>query len=156
MTVLCSLVIVGAVMILLDRLPRADILYSGVQLSVGRALVIGIMQVFALIPGVSRSGSTIIAGRLMGLPPAAAAEYSFLASIPIMFGVTLKLLLSNDDRQYFLTHLEPLLIGNAVAFVSGLLAVAFLMRYLGKHSLAVFGWYRIGLAAVVGMILLIQ
>ena len=114
------------------------------------------MQVFALIPGVSRSGSTIIAGRLMGLPSAGAAEYSFLASIPIMCGVTLKLLLGSDDRQYFLDNLEPLLVGNLVAFVSGLIAVGFLMRYLASHSLALFGWYRIGLAAIVALILLVQ
>ncbi len=155
-TVLVSLVVVGVVMVVLERLPKADKAQNGEQLSVGRALFIGILQIFALIPGVSRSGSTIIAGRLMGLPPAAAAEYSFLASIPIMCGVMLKLVLGSEDRHYFMTHLEPLIIGNIIAFVSGLIAVGFLMRYLSGHSLAIFGWYRIGLAATIALVILIQ
>lgn len=111
---------------------------------------------FALIPGVSRSGSTIIAGRLAGLSPAAAAEYSFLASLPIMLGVTAKVFLKASDRAYFMDNISMLLISNTVAFVSGLLAVGFLMKYLSRHSLAVFGWYRLGLAAVIGVVLLLQ
>lgn len=156
LTVLCSLVIVGVIMIFLDHIPKASSVPNGEELTISRALFIGLLQVFALIPGVSRSGSTIIAGRLMGLKPSAAAEYSFLASIPIMCGVTLKLLASSDDRQYLFDHLQPLLIGNAVAFVSGIIAVGFLMRYLSNHSLALFGWYRIALAVVVGVVVLLQ
>ena len=108
----------------------------------------------ALVPGVSRSGSTIIAGRLAGLKAAQAAEYSFLVSIPIMIGVTAKVLLS--DQQYLVDNMYILLAGNAVAFISGLFAVGFLMRYLQRHELAVFGWYRIGLAAVISVIFLVQ
>lgn len=156
LTVIVMLAIVGVVMIVLDRLPKASPAENGEQLTVLRALVIGILQIFALIPGVSRSGSTIIAGRLMGLSAEKAAEYSFLASLPIMSGVTLKLLLGSEEREYLLANLQPLLIGNLVAFISGLLAVGFLIRYLSTHSLAVFGWYRLGLAAVVGLILLVQ
>ena len=108
----------------------------------------------ALIPGTSRSGSTIITGRLMGLSPAEAAEYSFLASLPIMFGVMLKVLLTDTD--YLVANAGTLAVSNFAAFVSGLLAVGFLMRYLSKHSLAVFGWYRIGLAIILATILLVQ
>lgn len=156
LTVIVMLTVVGVVMVVLDRLPKASPVDNGEQLTILRALAIGILQIFALIPGVSRSGSTIVAGRLMGLPAEKAAEYSFLASLPIMCGVTLKLLLGSDERDYLLANLEPLLIANLVAFVSGLLAVGFLMRYLSTHSLAVFGWYRIGLAAVVALVLLVQ
>ena len=155
-TVLYALVIVGIVMVLLDHFPKKSAVQDGSELTVWRALVVGMLQIFALIPGVSRSGSTIIAGRLMGLSAAAAAEYSFLASLPIMSGVTLKLFLGSEERQYLLDNLQPLLIGNLVAFISGLLAVGFLMKFLANHSLAVFGWYRIGLAAVVAVILLLQ
>lgn len=155
-TVMGALVVVGVLMIILERLPKATAVADGEQLSPMRALLIGLLQVFALIPGVSRSGSTIIAGRLMGLNDAKAAEYSFLASLPIMGGVMLKLILSSDDRQYFLDHLQPLIISNIVAFIAGILAVGFLMRYLSSHSLAVFGWYRIGLAAIVALIILLQ
>ncbi len=155
-TVVFTLAIVGVVMIVLDKLPKASSVESGEKMSGGRALTIGVAQVLALIPGVSRSGSTIVAGRLMGLSASAAAEYSFLASLPIMFGVTLKLVTSSSDRQYFIDNAMILTLSNFFAFVSGLLAVGFLMRYLSKHGLAVFGWYRIGLAAVLGLILLVQ
>lgn len=155
-TVLCTLVVVGLIMTQLERIPQASSVEDGESLTVLRSLVIGAVQVLALIPGVSRSGSTIIAGRLMGLSADKAAEYSFLASIPIMSGVALKLFLSSDDRQYLMDNLQPLILSNAVAFASGMLAVGFLLRYLSTHSLAVFGWYRIGLAATVTLVLLIQ
>lgn len=151
-----TLAVVGILMIVLERLPRATAVENGAKLSGKRALAIGLAQMFALIPGVSRSGSTIIAGRLSGLSPAAAAEYSFLASLPIMLGVTAKVFISSTDRAYFFDHLSMLLISNTVAFIAGLLAVGFLMRYLARHSLAIFGWYRLLLAAVLAVYLLIQ
>ena len=151
-----TLAVVGVIMVALEKLPKASPRADGEELSVGRALTIGIAQMFALIPGVSRSGSTIIAGRLAGLDPRAAAEYSFLASLPIMLGVTLKVFLSSTDRAYLMDHLPMLLLANAVAFVSGIVAIGFLLNYLSKHSMALFGWYRIGLAAVVMIVVLVQ
>lgn len=151
-----TLATVGIVMIVLEKLPKAAPVASGEKLSPWRALGVGLAQMLALIPGVSRSGSTIIAGRLAGLNPAAAAEYSFLASLPIMVGVTLKVFIKEGDRAYFIEHMPILLVSNAVAFISGLIAVGFLMRYLSKHSLAVFGWYRVGLASVLALYLLVQ
>jgi len=152
--VVFTLAIVGVVMIVLEKLPHASKVENGEKLSPWRALAIGGAQMLALIPGVSRSGATIIAGRLSGLKPAEAAEYSFLASLPIMMGVTLKVLAT--DHDYLTAHFGTLLVSNVFAFAAGLLAVGFLMRYLAKHSLAVFGWYRIGLAAVLAVILLVQ
>lgn len=156
LTVVFTLAIVGVVMIVLEKLPKASRVESGEKLGSGRALVIGLAQIFALIPGVSRSGSTIVTGRLMGLKAAEAAEYSFLASLPIMFGVILKLLISNSDRQYFMDNAAVLTLSNLCAFVSGLIAVGFLMKYLSNHSLVAFGWYRVGLAGVLAVILLVQ
>ncbi len=155
-TVVATLLVVGVVMIVLEKLPKLSTVSNGEKLTPARALTIGLVQIFALIPGVSRSGSTIIAGRLMGLNAKEAAEYSFLASLPIMFGVMLKLLISSTDRMYFMDNTTTLIIANVVAFASGLLAVGFLMRYLSKHSLAVFGWYRVVLASVVLLVLLVQ
>lgn len=146
--------IVGVIMITLEKLPKASAIQSGEQLSKTRALAIGFAQMIALIPGTSRSGATIIAGRLSGLSAKEAAEYSFLASLPIMAGVTLKVLLQDSD--YLIMHLDTLIIGNIAAFISGLLAVGFLMRYLANHSLAVFGWYRIALSLVLIGIILLQ
>ena len=152
--VACTLFIVGVIMVILERLPKASKVQSLEDLPRRRALLIGLAQVLALIPGVSRSGSTIIAGRLAGFNPAKAAEYSFLASLPIMIGVTLKIFLTDTD--YLAANLTGLVIGNVAAFISGLVAVGFLMKFLSRHGLAAFGWYRIGLALVLAAIILIQ
>jgi undecaprenyl-diphosphatase len=106
-----------------------------------------LIQVFALIPGVSRSGSTIIAGRLLGLNSVTAAEYSFLASVPIMLGVGLKLLVK--DSEYLLNNLGTVILSNIFAFVAGMIAIKFMLQFLSKKGLAVFGWYRIVIAGVV-------
>ncbi len=153
-TVTFTLAIVGIIMVIVEKLPHASPIADGEKLPAIRAFIIGLAQMLALIPGVSRSGATILAGRFSGLKPAQAAEYSFLASLPIMLGVTLKVLVSDSD--YLIANAGVLFVSNLVAFASGLLAVGFLMRYLAKHSLAVFGWYRIGLSIVLAAILLVQ
>lgn len=147
--VLTTLTIVGILMIVLEKLPKATAVKDGAHLSWQRAFAIGISQMFALIPGVSRSGSTIVTGRLLGLRPAQAADYSFLASIPIMLAVTLKLMVSASDRTYFFTHMPSVIISNIAAFIVGLVAIRFLLSYLKDHDLKLFGWYRLGLAGVV-------
>lgn len=151
-----SLALVGFIMIFLEKFPKASAVENGAKLSPLRALIIGLVQMFALIPGVSRSGSTIITGRLAGLSPAAAAEYSFLAALPIMLGVMLKLFVGSTEREYMMTHLPMLVISNIAALIAGLIAVGFMMRYLSRHSLALFGWYRVSLAAVITVVLLVQ
>jgi undecaprenyl-diphosphatase len=155
-TVVIALLLVGIVMIILDKLPHLSKTKDGEQLTSGRSFTIGLTQAFALIPGVSRSGSTIIAGRLMGLNAAAAAEYSFLASIPIMFGLILKLFVSSDGRHYFVAHAPTLLLANTVAFISGMFAIHFMISYLSRHGLAVFGWYRVIVASVLIGYLLVK
>lgn len=151
-TVIVATAVLGVIMVILERLPKASPVKDGEKLSMRRALVIGLVQILALIPGVSRSGSTIVAGRLAGLEAAEAAEYSFLVSIPIMMGVCAKTFLFN--YHYFATNWVTLSVSNLVAFISGLFAVGFLMRYLSHHSLAIFGWYRIILASIMTILLL--
>jgi len=152
--VVFTLAIVGVIMVVVEKLPKLSPMKDGEALPKSRALIIGLAQAVALIPGVSRSGSTILAGRFMGLKPAEAAEYSFLASLPIMLGVTLKVFVSDTD--YLIANAGTLFVSNLAAFVAGILAVGFLMQYLAKHSLAVFGWYRIVLAIVLAIVLLVQ
>lgn len=154
--VVFTLLLLGIVMVVLERLPKKSSVTTAEKLGQGRALIIGLAQALALVPGVSRSGSTIIAGRLMGLKAATAAEYSFLVSIPIMLGVIAKLLARESDRAYLYTNWDVLLIGNVFALLAGIVAVGFLMRYLAKNSLALFGWYRIVLAGVLAVVLLLQ
>lgn len=151
-----ALAVVGAIMVIIDRLPKASMVASGEVLPAKRALYIGLAQTFALIPGVSRSGSTMIAGRLAGMSSSAAAEYSFLASLPIMVGVTLNLFVRGSNRDYLFQHIDQVVIGNICAFIVGLLAVRFLMSYLSRHGLQVFGWYRLGLAGVLSVVILLH
>lgn len=154
--VVVTLALVGVLMIVLEKLPKESYVKNGEKLTPWRALIIGAAQVCALVPGVSRSGSTIIAGRFMGLKPAEAAEYSFLVSIPIMLGVTAKVFLKASDRAYFAANWEMLVVGNVMALISGLIAIGFLMKYLARHDLSIFGWYRVGLATLVLTVLLLQ
>lgn len=146
-----AMAIVGVLMILLDRwtrFPHLQDLKDEAQLKPRHALAIGLAQCFAFIPGVSRSGATIIAGRIMGLNSASAADYSFLASIPIMFGVTLLSLVKH--ASFVAQNLPFLAFANLVAFLSGLLALFVLLRILHKpKTLQFFGWYRLILALAV-------
>ena len=155
-TICGAMGIVGLIMVLIDKLPHLSSLKNENHLTSLRALWIGIAQIFALIPGTSRSGTTIIAGRLVGLDSESAAEYSFLASIPLMCGVCLKSLLSESGRAYLSAYTTILAISNLVAFVIGLLALHFLLRYLKKpKSLQTFGRYRIIVACIVIGVMLI-
>ena len=135
---------VGLIMIFVNKLPHLSKLKDENELTPGRALMIGLAQTFALIPGVSRSGSTIITGRVMGLDSKSAAKYSFLASLPIMIAVCGKSLLSSSSRAYIASNLGMLLLSNLVAFVSGLIALQIVMKYFKKeNSIPSFGIYRV-------------
>jgi len=157
-TVSIAMGVVGIIMVIIDKLPHMSNLKNENQLTPGRALLIGILQVFALIPGTSRSGTTIIAGRITGMDSESSAEYSFLASIPIMCAVCLRLFLSESGRIYFAANLNALFFSNLVAFVAGLWALRYLLRYLKQpKSLQTFGWYRIAVAClVVGSLLILS
>lgn len=135
---------VGLIMIFVNKLPHLSKLKDENELTPGRALAIGLAQTFALVPGVSRSGSTIITGRVMGLDSKSAAKYSFLASLPIMIAVCGKSLLSSSSRAYITSNLGMLLLSNLIAFVSGLIALQIVMKYFKKEkSIPSFGIYRV-------------
>ena len=149
-TIMCAMGIVGILMIIIDKLPHMSKLKDENSLTPLRALYIGLAQTFALIPGVSRSGSTIVAGRLVGLNSRAAADYSFLASIPIMCGVVLMSFISSDSRAYMAANWGTLLLSNVIAFASGMVAINFVLKYLRKkESLQAFGWYRVVMAIII-------
>ena len=146
----CAMALIGIAMLAIDRLPKMSKLKSENELTKPRALLIGLAQCVALIPGTSRSGSTIVAGRLTGMDSKSAADYSFLASIPIMFGVMVKSLISSSSRAYISANISMLALANIVAFISGLAAIYFVMKYLRKkNSLKPFGIYRIVLALII-------
>ncbi len=126
------------------------------QVTGREALTIGIAQALALVPGTSRSGITIITGMMMGLSRADAARFSFLLSAPIILAATLKK--TADLASVGVSSEQLVTLGIAVIFAAivGIIAIAGLLRYLSHRSLAVFAWYRIGLAVIVAFILFIK
>lgn len=112
------------------------------------ALLIGIFQVLALIPGTSRSGATIIGGILLGASRTVAAEYTFFLAIPVMFGASL-LKIVKFGFDFTSWELTILGVGTVVSFVVSILAIKLLMGYIKKHDFKAFGWYRIVLGIIV-------
>lgn len=118
------------------------------QISFLTALYIGVFQVLALIPGTSRSGSTIIGGILLGTSRELAAEFTFFLAIPVMAGASL-LKLIKFGFAFESQEIAILLVGMVVAFLVSILAIRFLMGYIKNHDFKVFGWYRIILGILV-------
>ncbi|MBR8208181.1 undecaprenyl-diphosphate phosphatase [Burkholderia cenocepacia] len=106
------------------------------------ALKVGIAQCFALVPGMSRSGSTIIGGMLFGLDRRVATEFSFFLAIPIIFGATLYETVK-DWQAFTVDSLGLFALGLVAAFVSAFVCVRWLLRYVATHDFTVFAWYRI-------------
>jgi undecaprenyl-diphosphatase len=113
------------------------------------AVVIGAAQAIALVPGISRSGITISAGLFRGLERGDATRFAFLLATPVILGAGAKTLLDARKLSGLTAELDVVAIGFAVSFVSGLAAVAFMVRYLRTHSLNVFVLYRVVLAIVI-------
>jgi undecaprenyl-diphosphatase len=123
------------------------------QITFATALKIGLGQCISMIPGVSRSGATIVTGMSQGLTRKAAAEFSFFLAVPTMFGATAKKLYEfyKINGLPSASEWQLLLIGNVVAFVVAMLAIRFFIGYLTQKGFRIFGWYRI----VVGLLLLL-
>ena len=112
------------------------------------ALLIGLFQALAIVPGTSRSGATIIGGMIMGMSRTLAAEYTFYLAIPTMLGASaIKLL--KFGLHFTGTEAAILLFGMVVAFLVSIVAIKFLMSYIKRHDFKVFGWYRIILGLLV-------
>lgn len=141
--ILTMLAGVGVLFLVFDRRARSGPPLEEPSLAV--ALGIGAAQALALLPGTSRSGVTMLAAIAFGLNRASAARFSFLLSAPIIFGA---MLFELDEAAAL--PLVPLAVGVAASALSGGFAIAFLLRYLGRHSFVPFAWYRILLAAGAG------
>ncbi|HBP39230.1 MAG TPA: undecaprenyl-diphosphate phosphatase [Clostridiales bacterium] len=114
------------------------------------ALLIGVFQLLALIPGTSRSGATILGAMLIGASRTVAAEYTFFLAIPVMFGASLLKLLK-FGFAFTAPELIILLTGMLVSFIGSVVAIRFLVNYVRKHNFKVFGWYRIALGIVLAV-----
>lgn len=150
------LFVVGLPMILIGREDRKPRVRVDSDATYKDALVIGGIQLFALIPGVSRSGSTILAGLRRGFSAQAAADFSFLMAVPTILGASLHTLISHDGQSFISNHLGLFLLGNFVSFICGALAIETLLRFLRKHGLRVFGYYRVGLAVILTLLMIFK
>ena len=150
-----ALIFYGVLFILLER--RNHNLKPRIRnfdnLSYRTAFLIGMFQLLALIPGTSRSGSTILGAMLLCCSRFVAAEFSFFMAIPVMFGASgyklLKFILKTGLAGITGAQWGLLLIGSAVSFVVSLFAIKFLMNFIRKHDFTAFGWYRIVLGVLV-------
>lgn len=122
------------------------------DISLPKALRIGLFQVISMLPGVSRSAATIIGGLTQGLSPTTAAEFSFFLAVPTMFAATCKSLWDYIDEEggtFSANDLLLLAVGNAVAFVVAMFAIKSFIRYLTKYGFKVFGYYRIAVGVII-------
>ena len=161
-TVAITLILYGILFIVIERYNRSrtPAIQTLSALNYKTALLIGVFQMLALIPGTSRSGATIVGAILIGTSRSVAAEYTFFLAIPAMLGASgLKLLKYFLETGFGMTAQEIiiLLLGMAVAFIVSVIAIKFLMRYIKKHDFTVFGYYRIALGLLVlGYFLLVR
>ena len=150
-----TMVVGGLILWIADRFGAQSRTVDDVTLPV--ATGIGIAQALALIPGISRSGISISAGRFAGLDRAAAARFAFLMATPITAGAIVfearKLLTGEAGVE---VAVVPLLVGLVASLISGFAAIHFMLRYLRTRSLQVFVWYRFALVAIVLVVLLMR
>jgi len=146
-----ALVIYGVLFIVIENYNqkhRRVKIRSLAEITWTTALLLGIFQMLAAIPGTSRSGSTIIGGIILGLSRKVAAEYTFFLAIPVMFGVSL-IKLVKFGLAFSALEGFYLILGMIVSFVVSVFAIKFLMGYVRRHDFKVFGWYRIALGVLV-------
>lgn len=144
-----ALIVYGVLFIVSGKFSRKVSIETTADITYKTALLMGCCQMLALIPGTSRSGSTILGAiLLLGMSRAAAAEFSFYMAVPVMFGASaLKLLKGASDmasQEWII-----LLIGSVVSFLVSMVVIKFLLAYIRKHDFKVFGYYRIALGIVV-------
>jgi undecaprenyl-diphosphatase len=150
-------VLVGILFIFLEMFLKKNKSYFVKHLtsiSYKDAVIVGLAQSFAVVPGVSRAGAVIIAMILLKYKRADAAKYSFMLSVPTILAASFFDLYKS--RAYVLNHLDMiylLLIGSVVAFITAYFVMKWFINYLKNHSLAVFGWYRIVLAIIILLVL---
>ncbi len=143
-----TLILYGIAFLYIEKQGRKAQVTTIRGLSYKTALLIGAFQVLSIIPGTSRSGSTILGAMILGCSRAVAAEFSFFLAIPVMFGVSFLKIVTNDVAMTG-GDIAALLLGMVVAYIVSLAAIRFLMDYVKKHDFKAFGIYRIILGIIV-------
>jgi undecaprenyl-diphosphatase len=152
--VVWALIAGGVAILLIERVARSPRYHATEELPLGVALGIGFCQTISMIPGVSRAGATIMGAVLLGLDRRAAAEFSFFLAIPTMLGASTLDLWKN--RHLLDASLgQEIAVASLAAFVTALIVVRAFVSFLGRHTFAPFGWYRI-LAGLAMMAMLLN
>jgi undecaprenyl-diphosphatase len=141
------LILGGIVLLLVDRMappPRHD---NAMRLPLRTSLAIGAIQCLAMIPGVSRSGATIVGALMLGVGRRAAAEFSFFLSMPTMAGAFAYDLWKNR-AVLDASAMTEIAVGFVAAFVSAIFVVRWLLDYVSRHGFALFGWWRITVGSI--------
>lgn len=140
-----TLIIYGIAFIIIEKINKKTTVTEMSEMTYKTAILIGMFQVLSIIPGTSRSGSTILGGMILGTSRSVAAEFSFFLAIPVMFGVSLLKIVTYDG----VIDWGLLSTGMIVSYIVSMLSINFLMNYVRKHNFSAFGWYRIILAVIV-------
>ena len=153
-SVAVALIFYGILFIVIERRNKnKTMIYNDVyDIDGATALKIGIFQVLSIIPGTSRSGSTILGASVIGVSRPAAAEFSFFLAIPVMLGASAYKVLKYIVKvgvALTSTEIMALIVGTVTAFAVSLIVIRFLMNFVRKHSFESFGWYRIVLGIIV-------
>ncbi|WP_462249052.1 undecaprenyl-diphosphate phosphatase [Ferruginibacter sp.] len=153
LTVAISMLVGGIILLFIDKAFKKPTIDSEEKISFGEAIIIGVWQCIAMVPGVSRSAASIIGGMQQKLTRSAAAEFSFFLAVPTMLAATCYKLLKyyKESGGFSSEEIKQLAIGNVVAFIVALLAIKFFIGFLKKYGFTIWGWYRI----IVGIILLL-
>lgn len=142
-----NLMIVAVLMLVVDKFAKRNLTID--DATPKKALLVGLAQAIALVPGVSRSGITIVAGLSAGFDRVAATRFSFLLSGPIILGATLKVLADGESLSQVAMQPALFIVGIVASFISGYFAIGFLLKYLARRGLAVFAYYRLALGAII-------
>src|SRR6476659_9017580 len=153
LTVAVSLLLGGIILLFVDNWFKNADVDDADQISYPTALKVGIFQCLAMIPGVSRSGASIVGGMTQKLTRKAAAEFSFFLAVPTMFAATAKKLFDfyKDGHTISSNEINLLLIGNVIGFIVALIAIKSFITFLSKNGFKIFGIYRI----IVGTIIIV-
>ena len=153
LTVAISMLAGGIILLFIDKAFTNPTIQSEEKVSYGKAVIIGIWQCLAMIPGVSRSAASIIGGMQQKLTRSAAAEFSFFLAVPTMLAATGYKLYKyyKESGGFSGNEIKQLAIGNIVAFIVAMLAIKFFIGFLKKHGFKIWGVYRI----IVGIVLLL-
>ena len=143
----CSLIVMGIIIFLADKYHKSEKHIK--DMSLKDAFLIGCSQVFALIPGFSRSGTTIACARCLKMDREDAARFSFFLSAPVVAGAVVLSLFKGETLTLIAAHVNVFIVGVLVSFIAGLLCIEFLLKYLKKHDFKVFMIYRVLLGVLV-------